>query len=177
MSHLQLTSLLADPTAALKILAEISWRLPLRILVNLWQTIIPSNSEIPSRTSLRLAVATSIFAPTLTYNWHLLLSRPTRMEEGTGLLFPDIKSKSSNEIYGFHGFLYTSQHSEWFGRSSLEGVDAVWIHAHGGGFYAGEARQYHNTYLRWVDKAYIDFSLDMRILAVEYRTLSLLLTR
>jgi acetyl esterase/lipase len=121
-------------------------------------------------------MVSAIFAATLSNNWRLLLARPRLAEEGTGTLFPpDLNSVEfqgdKDRKYGFHGYLYISHHSPECRKRTLKGADAVWLHAHGGGFYAGEARQYHQTYMRWVNKAYAEFSLDLRLVAVEYRML------
>lgn len=121
---------------------------------------------------MRLAAATSVYAPAVTYNWRLLLSRPRFVDRKTGLLYPgdlDQRAPDKDAKHGFHGYIYISHGSRKFGTQTLEGADAVWVHAHGGGFYAGEARHNHYTYMRWVDKAYKEFGLDLRIVSVEYR--------
>lgn len=170
MSHIHLFAILEDPIGTLKAVFEIAWRLPLRVINSFgWRFF--SNPDKP-RTSVRIAAASAIFAPLLAHNWHLLLARPRWVESKTGLFFPPdipLGSSSPDHKYGSHGYLYTSHHSRKFGVSSLERADAVWLYAHGGGFYAGEARQYHHTYMRWVDKAFRELGMDLRIVAVEYR--------
>lgn len=170
MSHVTAGAILSDPIGTFSALTEIAWRLPLRLATTSVNNLLPNQRP---KTSLQVAAASSIFAPLLAHNWQLLLARPRRfIESGTGLLFPsDVGSETldKDRKHGFHGYLYISHHSKKFGTQSIEGADAVWIHAHGGGFYAGEARQYHHTYMRWVDKAWAQFGLDLRILALEYR--------
>ena len=170
MSQISLEAVLSDPVGCAKILIEIAWRLPLRVSLHFWESLF--NFKRHPKTSLKLALATSVFAPTLGHNWPLLLARPRSVEPNTGLLFPENVldgERDKDKEHGFHGFLYTGHASPKFGKNTLDGADAIWIHAHGGGFYAGEARQYHHTFMRWVDKASEEFDIDLRILAVEYR--------
>ncbi|OQU95628.1 hypothetical protein CLAIMM_01810 [Cladophialophora immunda] len=165
-----MTAVINNPIGTLRALFEICWRLPLRVLLACVKKSTPYYDPTPT-TSIWLAMATAVFAPLLAHNWHLLLARPRNIDPRTAILFPpDVAATETQKDrkHGFHGFLYTSQMSPVFGKSTLKGADAVWLHAHGGGFYAGEARQYHDTYLRWVNKAYEEMSLDLRILAVEY---------
>ncbi|RFU35560.1 hypothetical protein B7463_g785, partial [Scytalidium lignicola] len=118
-------------------------------------------------TSLWIAFSTSLFSATFDYNWRLVLVRPRWISSYDGFPFPP--EKTSSKDLGFQGFLYVNNEmKKQPTQPTLVGADAVWIHAHGGGFMAGEARQYHATYRRWVRKALKDYSLDLRILAVEY---------
>lgn len=201
MSHVHPDAILSEPRGTLLALLEISWRLPQRLLAAVFDPLLRlfrSGAEAQREaTSIWIAIVTAIFAPLLAHNWHLLLARPRwGIDARDGLLFPeptddninrngkrDNASHSEadcadrlNQRYGFHGFLYTSHSSKAFGRATLKGADAIWLHAHGGGFYAGEARMYHHTYKRWVEKAHDDFDIDLRILAVEYRKSSVLNT-
>lgn len=192
MSHIRTSPIHADLPGTLCAVSEVLWLLPLRLYLAIRVRVkdwfgFPSSKnaeDADPRTSIWLAFATSIFAPFLAYNWHLLLARPHwGINEKDGLIFPpdddDLAIRKDrgekglgrikDERYGFYGFLYVSDKSPSFGKAGLEGADAVWIHAHGGGFYAGEARQYHHTYKRWAEKAFEEFGMDLRILAVEYR--------
>lgn len=185
MSHIHPSAVILDVPGTLWAVFEISWFLPWRILKGLFTRARPvldssrSTDNSPA-TTLWLAMATAVFAPTLAHNWHLLLARPRiGVDVRDGLMYPPTPgdetkaertmAEEKNREFGFHGFLYVSHLSPAFGRSTLEGADAVWIHAHGGGFYAGEARQYHHTFMRWVEKAWKEHGIDLRILTVEYR--------
>ena len=176
MSHIHVGAMLAEPLGNVYAVLEICWRLPWRVAYAIIGKVTSSQVQ-PEQTSVWLAMATSIFAPFLAYNWHMLLARPTTIDPAAALLFPpDVNDKNPNkdETHGFHGFLYASELSPAYGKPTLKGADAVWIHAHGGGFYAGEARQYHHTYLRWTNRAYQELGYDLRILAVEYRKCDLI---
>jgi acetyl esterase/lipase len=175
MSSVHFSAVVTNPTGTLLAILDIVWRVPYRVGRSLYLRHLGTHHDVPS-SSIWIATASSVFAACLRYNWKLLLARPRNIEPHTGLLFPASLSKTQplnekDKQYGFHGYLYTSHLSPAFGRSDLSGASAVWIHAHGGGFMIGEARQYHATYMRWVDKAYQDHGLDLRVLAVEYRKL------
>lgn len=166
-----------DILSTIQIAAEISWRLPWRVIRAVVLKFLGGPDA--KRTSLKLAASTAIFAPILDKNWHVLLRKPWgQTDVREGLLFPssdldqNLSASTLDDSHGFHGYLYTSSRSPDFGTSVTAGADALWIHVHGGGFYAGEARQYHHCYMRWVNKAYTQHGMDLRVLAVEYRKLS-----
>lgn len=184
MSHIHASAVVNNVSGTLWAALEISWFLPWRMSQALCarakRALGLSTSADPPVTSLWLTLATAIFAPTLAHNWQLLLARPRVGIDGRdGLIYPPTqgdKTKSERELakhysqaFGFHGFLYVSHSSPAFESGTVVGADAVWIHAHGGGFYAGEARQYHHTFMRWVEKAWHEHATDLRILTVEYR--------
>lgn len=173
MSHVHPSAVLGDPRGTLYAVLNIAWLLPARLtrtaLLHFWDLFHSDDAANKKHTNVRktsiwLALATAVFAPLLEHNWHMLLARPWwGIEPRDGLLFPtdgddkfrvdvDAKQKLSTK-HGFHGYLYASKESPSYGAPILKGADAIWLHAYGGGFYAGEARMYHSTYLRWVNKA------------------------
>jgi hypothetical protein len=159
-----LTIILSSPISALGAFLAISYRVPSRILRNI---IIRLGGGNPG-TSLWLAFSSALFSSAFDYNWRLVLVRPRWISSYDGFAIPPEGSKS--EKLEFKGFLYVNDGiKKQTEQPTLVGADAVWIHAHGGGFMAGEARQYHDTYRRWVRKALNEHGLDLRILAVDYR--------
>lgn len=192
MSHVTPSAVFGDISGTITAVFEVLWRVPHRIGRHMlmctkncmWSPNSTTNITTEARTSLWIAVTTATFAPLLAHNWPLLLARPRwGIDARDGLIFPPdaddatiaqrhgertLGQLKDNE-YGFHGFLYANNDSASFGESVLEGADVIWLHVHGGGFYAGEARQYHHTYKRWVRRAKEEFGVDLRILAIEYR--------
>ncbi len=170
ISHVTPSAVLGHPVDTALALWEISWRVPARVLR--WaRTRIWHQPNEPT-TSLRVAVGTAVYAALMAHNWQLLLGRPRwGTDTRVGLLFPDdiVNEKNKDGKHGFYGYVYIGPHSPAFGSNSLKGADAVWIHAHGGGFVCGEARMYHHCFMRWIDRAHRQFGVDLRILSVEYR--------
>lgn len=157
-----LSTILSSPLSALGALLAICYRVPKRVLRNV---LLRLTGNDPG-TSLWLAISSSLFSAGFDYNWRLVLVKPRWMDRRDGFAFP----ASASEKDDFVAYLYVNEQVK--GSSTmptLAGADAVWIHAHGGGFMAGEARQYHNTYKRWVNKAKDNYGIDLRILAVDYR--------
>lgn len=159
-----LSTIVFSPVASTLTFLAICYRLPKRTLKNI---LIRLQGRDPG-TSLWLAFSTSFFSASLDYNWPLVLVRPRWIGRYDGVLYPPKGAKPRDA--GFEGFLYVNDKlKEKLTEPMLHGADALWIHAHGGGFKMGEARQYHTTYRRWVQTALEDYGLDLRILAVEYR--------
>jgi hypothetical protein len=161
------STIVFSPVASTLTFLAICYRLPKRTLRNI---LIRLKGRDPG-TSLWLAFSTSFFSASLDYNWPLVLVRPRWIGRYGGVPYPP-KNVKPNDA-GFEGFLYINDKlKDQATQSTIHGADAVWIHAHGGGFKMGEARQYHTTYRRWIRKALKDYGLDLRILAVEYRKYS-----
>ncbi len=159
-----ITTIVSSPITALGAFLAICYRAPTRILRHLSIRLVGGDPG----TSLLIAISTSVFSATFDYNWRLILVRPRWISSYDGLPFP--AGTTSSKKLGFKGYLYVNDKIKKQPKQpTLVDADAVWIHAHGGGFMAGEARQYHTTYRRWVRKAMKDYGLDLRILAVEYR--------
>lgn len=179
MSSIHVSAVLANPVGSALLVLDLCWLLPYRVLRACYYKVVPPPASVPV-TSVWIAFASSLFAVALRHNWRLVLARPRWIDPKTGQLYPQRHGRGSSspegksnfdhrDDPGFYGYLYTSRFSSAYGQSSVAGADAVWIWAHGGGFTVGEARQYHHTYQRWVDKAYREHGFDLRILAVEYR--------
>jgi hypothetical protein len=159
-----LTTIISSPISALGASFAIGYRVPSRILRNI---LIRLRGREPG-TSLWIAFSSALFSAAFDYNWRLVLVRPRWISSCDGFRVPSDSSES--EKLGFQGFLYVNDEIKKQAiQPTLIGADAVWIHAHGGGFMAGEARQYHTTYRRWIRRALDLHGLDLRILAVEYR--------
>lgn len=165
-----LTAILSSPFASAGALLAICYRVPSRVIRHIFLRCLGKDPG----SSLWLAFSTSLFSAAFDYNWRLVLVRPRWIGRCDGFPFPPDTEMSKDR--GFKGFLYVNDGlKKQSDQPKLAGADAVWIHAHGGGFMAGEARQYHNTYRRWVERARKHFDMDLRILAVEYREYSVLL--